>query len=223
MSLDAKEKRRVGPKHPQLVELFGATGDLAHKKLLPGLFHLTTAGFIPKFRIVGVSLDDIDADAFRAVAQEAVFEHHERKATREAWPAFAEMLDYVPWGAGPQALKEAVDKAESAFGHEDQRVHYMSVPPSAALSAVKMLALADLAKGSRIIMEKPFGTDLECAMALNAQLHVVFTEDQIFRIDHFLGKEPAQNILDSASPTDSSSRSGAAISSTTSKSTCPRR
>jgi glucose-6-phosphate 1-dehydrogenase len=71
----------------------------------------------------------------------------------------------------------------------------MSVPPNAALSAVKMLSEADLAKGSRVIMEKPFGTDLETAIALNDALHKVFAEDQIFRIDHFLGKEPAQNIL----------------------------
>ena len=71
----------------------------------------------------------------------------------------------------------------------------MSVPPNAALSAVKMLSEADLARGSRVIMEKPFGTDLETAIALNDALHKVFAEDQIFRIDHFLGKEPAQNIL----------------------------
>ena len=97
--------------------------------------------------------------------------------------------------AGAGALKEAVDKAEKSFAEEAQRVHYMSVPPNAALSAIKMLSEADLAGGSRIIMEKPFGTDLESAVALNDALHKVFAEDQIFRIDHFLGKEPAQNIL----------------------------
>ena len=74
-------------------------------------------------------------------------------------------------------------------------MHYLSVPPNAALSAVRLLAEADLVERSRIIMEKPFGTDLASAVALNAKLHEVFAEDQIFRIDHFLGKEPAQNIL----------------------------
>jgi glucose-6-phosphate 1-dehydrogenase len=74
-------------------------------------------------------------------------------------------------------------------------VHYLSVPPNAALSAVRLLAEADLVERSRIIMEKPFGTDLASAVSLNARLHEVFSEDQIFRIDHFLGKEPAQNIL----------------------------
>ena len=82
-----------------------------------------------------------------------------------------------------------------ALGGESQLVHYLSVPPNAAQSAVQMLDEAGLAQGSRVIMEKPFGTDLESAIALNAKLHAVFSEDQIFRIDHFLGKEPAQNIL----------------------------
>jgi glucose-6-phosphate 1-dehydrogenase len=191
----AKIPAGVGPKLPQVVVLFGATGDLSQRKLLPGLFHLVTAGFLPRCRIIGVALDAIDAEAFRDLARKAVAAHFERKADEEKWPAFAEMLEYVPWRAGAGALQEAVAAAEKSFDGEAQRVHYMSVPPSAALSAVKMLAEADLAKGSRIIMEKPFGTDLESAVALNEALHKVFSEDQIFRIDHFLGKEPAQNIL----------------------------
>ena len=191
----AKIPAGVGPKLPQIVVLFGATGDLAHKKLLPGLFHLVSAGFISKCRIIGVSLDALDAESFRAVAREAVFEQHAHHPKKEAWPAFEALLDYVPIAAGAGALKEAVDKAEKSFAEEAQRVHYMSVPPNAALSAIKMLSEAQLAGGSRIIMEKPFGTDLESAVALNDALHKVFAEDQIFRIDHFLGKEPAQNIL----------------------------
>jgi glucose-6-phosphate 1-dehydrogenase len=185
----------VGPKTPQIVVLFGATGDLSRRKLLPGLFHLATSGFIPHCRIVGVSLDSIDAEAFRALARQAIEEHHGRKPDGDKWPAFADTLDYVPWAAGAGDLRAAVDKAAQDFDGECQRVHYMSVPPNAALSAVRMLAEADLAKGSRVIMEKPFGTDLESAISLNAELHKVFLEDQIFRIDHFLGKEPAQNIL----------------------------
>jgi glucose-6-phosphate 1-dehydrogenase len=101
----------------------------------------------------------------------------------------------VPIGAGADALKAAAAEAERKLGNENRRLHYLSVPPNAALSAVRLLAEADLVDGSRIIMEKPFGTDLKSAVALNAKLHEVFSEDQIFRIDHFLGKEPAQNIL----------------------------
>ena len=185
----------VGPKLPQIVVLFGATGDLSQRKLLPGLFHLVNTGFIPKCRVIGVSLDDFSADDFRAFVHKVVQQHHDHVPTDGEWPALASAIDYVPIAAGPAALKAAVEKASAALGGTFQLVHYLSVPPKAALSAVRMIEEAGLAKGSRVIMEKPFGTDLETAVALNAELHTVFSEDQIFRIDHFLGKEPAQNIL----------------------------
>ena len=111
------------------------------------------------------------------------------------WASFAAILDYVPLAAGAGALRAAVDRAEQALGSETRRVHYLSVPPNAALSAVDLLREADLVDRSRIIMEKPFGTDLASSVYLNSRLHEVFSEDRIFRIDHFLGKEPAQNIL----------------------------
>jgi glucose-6-phosphate 1-dehydrogenase len=185
----------VGPRFPQVVVLFGATGDLARRKLLPGLFHLTTAGFIPACRIIGVSLDDIDLEAFRQLARGALDEFYTRKVSAAEWEAFSASLEYVPLAAGAAALKAAVEKAELSFGAESRRLHYLSVPPSAALSAVRLLGEAGLVERSRIIMEKPFGTDLASSVSLNARLHEVFAEDQIFRIDHFLGKEPAQNIL----------------------------
>ncbi|WP_077037534.1 glucose-6-phosphate dehydrogenase [Pelomonas sp. KK5] len=191
----AKVPQGVGPRFPQVVVLFGATGDLARRKLLPGLFHLACAGFIPACRIVGVSLDEMDTDAFRQLAKSALDEFGSRKATPADWERFSAMLDYVSLSAGPQALREAVDRAEASFGGESRRLHYLSVPPSAALPAVRMLGEAGLVERSRIVMEKPFGTDLASAVSLNAKLHEVFAEEQIFRIDHFLGKEPAQNIL----------------------------
>src|SRR5450755_4834232 len=185
----------VGPKFPQVVVVVGATGDLSKRKLLPGLFHLSSAGFIPGCRIIGVSLDDIDCDGFRAIAREALDQFFARNVDDAHWTAFADSLDYVPLAAGANALKAAMERAEQSLPGESRRVHYLSVPPNAALSAVRLLAEADLVTRSRIIMEKPFGTDLASAVALNARLHEVFSEDQIFRIDHFLGKEPAQNIL----------------------------
>src|ERR1700749_2929267 len=100
----------VGPKMPQVVVLYGATRDLAHKKLLPGLFHLVSAGFISKCRVIGVSLDAIDTEKFRALARDAVFEHEEHRPKKDAWPAFESTLEYVPISAGPEALKEAVDR-----------------------------------------------------------------------------------------------------------------
>ncbi|MEO6186038.1 MAG: glucose-6-phosphate dehydrogenase [Steroidobacteraceae bacterium] len=191
----AKPTAGVGPRFPQVVVLFGATGDLAHRKLLPGLFHLISAGFIPGCRVIGVSLDEMDAEGFRAAARGALNEFGARKVSDADWNSFAGILDYVPLSAGPAALKAAVDRAELAIGTECRRLHYLSVPPNAALSAVRMLGEAGLVVNSRIIMEKPFGTDLASAVSLNSKLHEVFNEEQIFRIDHFLGKEPAQNIL----------------------------
>jgi glucose-6-phosphate 1-dehydrogenase len=185
----------VGPKHPQVVVLVGATGDLSRRRLLPGLFHLATSGFIPGCRIIGVSLDEIDADAFRKLARDALDQFSSRKMDEARWATFADALDYLPMAAGPEALRAAVIKAEQALGGESRRLHYLSVPPNAALSAVRLLGKAGLVDRSRIIMEKPFGWDLASAVSLNTKLHEVFSEDQIFRIDHFLGKEPAQNIL----------------------------
>jgi len=185
----------VGPRFPQVVVLFGATGDLARRKLLPGLYHLATAGFIPQCRVIGVSLDDIEAEAFRTLARGALNEFFARKLNDADWQAFAANLDYVPLSAGAGALRAAVDRAEQSLGEECRRLHYLSVPPSAALPAVHLLGEAGLVERSRIVMEKPFGTDLASAVALNHELHEVFAEEQIFRIDHFLGKEPAQNIL----------------------------
>ena len=191
----AKVPPGVGPRFPQVVVLFGATGDLARRKLLPGLYHLATSGFIPGCRIIGVSLDELDADGFRRAARSALDEFFARKVNEADWQAFAASLDYVPLAAGASALKTAVEQAEQGFGAESRRLHYLSVPPNAALSAVRLLGEAGLVERSRIVMEKPFGTDLASAVALNGRLHEVFDEEQIFRIDHFLGKEPAQNIL----------------------------
>src|SRR5215831_10022272 len=196
MTIAGNPHGQVGPRFPHLVVLVGATGDLARRKLLPGLFRLHSMGFIPGCRIIGVSLDDLDVAGFRALARTAVGEFSQHQASEDTWEAFASSLDYVPLTAGPAALKAAACRAEQTFnGNESRRLHYLSVPPGAALPVVRLLDEADLVERSRIIMEKPFGTDLASAVALNAKLHEVFAEEQIFRIDHFLGKEAAQNIL----------------------------
>ena len=97
----AKIPAGVGPKLPQIVVLFGATGDLAHKKLLPGLFHLVSAGFISKCRIIGVSLDAIDAEGFRALAREAVFEHQAHSPTRKPGRRSRRCSTTCPWRPAP--------------------------------------------------------------------------------------------------------------------------
>ena len=184
-----------GPGQPQVVVLFGATGDLSRRKLLPGLFHLATSGLIPGCRVIGVSLDELSTEEFRAFARSAIDEFYTRDLDEERWEEFARQLDFVPTTAGPQAIAAAVARAEADLGDDVRRLHYLSVPPKSALAAVALLAEADLVSRSRVVMEKPFGVDLESSKALNARLHTIFDEDQIFRIDHFLGKEPALNIL----------------------------
>src|SRR5277367_4072780 len=108
----AKIPSGVGPKHSQVVVLVGATGDLSRRKLLPGLFHLSTAGFIPGCQIIGVSLDDIDSDGFRKIAREALDQFASRKVTEDDWAVFAATLDYVPMTGDAIVLKAAVERAE---------------------------------------------------------------------------------------------------------------
>lgn len=180
---------------PQVIVLFGATGDLARRKLLPGLFRLVEAGLLTKARIVGTSLEDIDAEGFDKLAREACEEFGKGEMTDERWKPFSEQLTYVPTKDGPHQLADVVRSAEAELGEDCQRLHYLSVPPKAALDVIRQLEEAGLVERARIIMEKPFGTDLASAKLLNDKIHEVFSEDQIFRIDHFLGKEAAQNIL----------------------------
>ncbi len=184
--------------NPHVIVLFGATGDLARRKLLPGMLRLWEAGLLEDSRIVGTSLEDIDSETFVKIARSSCDEFGHRAVTDDRWEPFSEMLTYVPQSAGPEALAVAVREAEAEVTVPDREVnflHYLSVPPKAALDVVRQLDEAHLVERSRIIMEKPFGTDLKSAKKLNARLHQVFDESQIFRIDHFLGKEAAQNIL----------------------------
>ncbi|SIS00820.1 glucose-6-phosphate dehydrogenase [Williamsia sterculiae] len=180
---------------PHVVVLFGATGDLARRKLLPGMFHLSISKLAPDIRVVGTSLDDIDTEQFRTIAKKACQEFSSRNPSEAAIDEFVETLTYVQTEQGPDALREAVVAASDSLGGHARLLHYLSVPPKAAMAVLKSLHEADLVKRSRVIMEKPFGTDLESARELNASIHRWFNEDQIYRIDHFLGKESAQNIL----------------------------
>jgi glucose-6-phosphate 1-dehydrogenase len=185
----------MAPLQPHVIVLFGACGDLARRKLLPGLLHLAQAGLLPEFRIVGTSLEDYDDEGFRAFALEACTEFARHGTSGEEWRTFESKLTFVSQAAGADGLAKAVAAAEQELGGEPRRLHYLSVPPNAARAVVKLLGEAGLVERSRIIMEKPFGTDLASAKVLNASLHETFAEEQIFRIDHFLGKEAAQNIL----------------------------
>jgi glucose-6-phosphate 1-dehydrogenase len=180
---------------PHVIVLFGATGDLARRKLLPGLLHLSEAGLMPEFRVVGTSLEDLDDHGFREFARQACEEFTRHPIGPAELESFVSRLTYVPQGSGPTGLADAVARAEGELGGEPRRLFHLSVPPAAAIDVVRMIGEAGLAERARVIMEKPFGTDLASATELNAAIHEVLDEEQVFRIDHFLGKEAAQNIL----------------------------
>jgi glucose-6-phosphate 1-dehydrogenase len=191
---DAKSSL-MSPLNSHVIVLFGATGDLARRKLLPGLLHLFQAGLLPECRIVGSSLDDLDDEGFQRFAAKACAEFSIHPIEGAHWEVFARRISYVRSDSGAAGLSAAVATAERELGGEPSRLHYLSVPPNAARAVVRTLGDAGLVDRARIIMEKPFGTDLASARILNAALHETFAEEQIFRIDHFLGKEAAQNIL----------------------------
>jgi len=183
----------------QVLILFGATGDLAKRKLLPGLFHLAVAGMMPEhYRIVGSGAPDgsLDADGFRAHVRDALSQFGRRELSADNWEPFAERLSFAPASAEqPEALLEAVARAERDLAPDVRRLVYLAVPPRAFGPMVEMLGAAGLTERARVIVEKPFGSDLASARALNRTLEAALEESQIFRIDHFLGKESVQNIL----------------------------
>lgn len=179
------------PGPPTTVVLFGATGDLSRRKLIPGLFRLMTVGLLPHVRIIGTSLDEFDRDAFVDFVLDALPRNPAGDVDRKA---FVEVLRWAPGGTAA-SLKVAVAEAEAELGGSVNRLHYLAVPPAAALSVIHTLRDAELVEHSRVVMEKPFGVDLASARKLNAAVHEVFDEEQVFRIDHFLGKEAALNIL----------------------------
>ena len=180
---------------PHVVTLFGATGDLARRKLLPGLARLSESTLAPDLRVVGTSLDDLGETGFREFARTAINEFGGGKLGDDQIKGFTDKLHFVREADGADALARAVLQVEQSLGDDVRRLHYLSVPPRAAVAVVDMLRSAGLVARSRVIMEKPFGNDLQSAIRLNDRVHEAFNESQIFRIDHFLGKEPAQNIL----------------------------
>jgi glucose-6-phosphate 1-dehydrogenase len=182
-----------------VIVLFGATGDLSKRKLLPGLFNLHCTGLMPeRYRVIGVSrqASALSDEEFRERAREAVEQLGMRKPVGEAWTEFASNLSFATADATHSAdLVSAVEGAEADIGGEPRRIYHLAIPPAAFPGIVAMLGETGLAARARIIVEKPFGTDLASSRALNAAVHAVFTEADVFRIDHFLGKESVENIL----------------------------
>jgi glucose-6-phosphate 1-dehydrogenase len=183
-----------------VIVVFGATGDLAKRKLLPGAYHLAVAGLLPEqYRIIGSAPANsaMSDEEFRQHAKDAVQEFGSSKPSGADWDNFAANLSFAASDPGASgSLVAAVQGAEESIGGSVRRLFHLAIPPVAFGSVVKELGDSGLATQlSRVIIEKPFGTDLVSARALNNTVHSVFSEDQVFRIDHFLGKESVDNIL----------------------------
>jgi len=192
---------------PCVLVIFGASGDLARRKLVPAIWHLDQQGRLPEaFGLVGVARTDMDSNAFRQRMREALTEFVSDKLEASKVDAFLAKLHYVCGDPGdPEAferLAAQLDELDQTRGTGGNRCFYCSVPPQVYLDIVDQLGAAGLnrehgdGKGwCRIVVEKPFGHDLASARDLNRSLHAVFDEHQIYRIDHYLGKETVQNIL----------------------------
>jgi glucose-6-phosphate 1-dehydrogenase len=188
--------------------IFGASGDLTRRKLLPALYNLSLDGLLPgSFAVVGFARSEMTDEQFRQQALEAVNQFSRRPVDPGPWDSFARGLFYASAGSlnleDFQRLAELVARVDRERNTGGNRVFYLSVPPSAYSGIAQQLGASRLATqgadgGSgwaRIIIEKPFGRDLETARALNHEVAQVFPEEQVYRIDHFLGKETVQNIL----------------------------
>ncbi len=182
-----------------VIVIFGGNGDLARRKLLPALYHLAAEGMMPNnYRIIGNSRSQFSDEQFDEFARESIEEFSRCDVDQELWPIFADRLTYVSHKFQPgdtETLKEAISKAEKELGGEPRRLFYLSVPPPAFATITGAIGDAGLNERATVVYEKPFGLDVESFRELNEVVQEVLDESQVYRIDHFLGKEAVQNIL----------------------------
>lgn len=188
------------PAAPQAVVIFGASGDLTTRKLIPAFFHLFLEGLLPEhLAIVGYGRKPMTDEQFRNTSRVALEKYARTQPRGEDWARFAERMSYVQGNADePNAMEPLcryLEKLDETRGTAGGRFYYCATPPGAYAKIAHRLGECNMQHGARIVIEKPFGRDLESARKLNQELHEVFAEDQIFRIDHYLGKETVQNIL----------------------------
>ncbi len=168
---------------------FGATGDLAYKKIFPALYAMVQRGGFHS-PIIGMARAGWNLDKLKARAHDSL--QHNGDFDEQSFAKLAALLRYVD---GDYAAPETFTKLRSALGLAKRPIHYLAIPPSMFASVVQGLQKSGCADNARVIVEKPFGRDLSSAQALDQTLHEVFDESSIFRIDHYLGKEAVQNIL----------------------------
>ena len=184
--------------------IFGATGDLAHRKLLPALYNLAHEGALPeRFKLIGVARREKGHEDFREETRSSIVQYSRREPDEEVLNGLLEHVDYIPSDfddpAGYKALGEALDKLDAEAGQPLNRDYYLSTAPEFFPVIIEQLKIAGLHRHSqsdvRVIIEKPFGTDLASARSLQNVVSDVFRERQVFRIDHYLGKETVQNMM----------------------------
>ncbi|HEX6306008.1 MAG TPA: glucose-6-phosphate dehydrogenase, partial [Anaerolineales bacterium] len=182
--------------------IFGASGDLSQRKLVPALHSLNCDDLLPEsIQVLGVSRTEMSDEEFRQHLKEGAVEHGRFEA--QMWDQFAQRLHYMPGSYDdPQTfrrLEERLEAFDKEMGTQGNRLFYLAIPPFLYSDVIRMLGEGGLNRRDngwvRVIIEKPFGRDLESARQLNAEVHRYFNEEQIYRIDHYLGKETVQNIL----------------------------
>ncbi|HET9310864.1 MAG TPA: glucose-6-phosphate dehydrogenase [Actinomycetota bacterium] len=186
---------------PQAIVVFGASGDLASKKIIPALYNLAVSGLLPEhYCIIGYSMDTWDDEAFRRHARESIEAHSRTPLDEAVWRPFADSLSFISGtfddDAAMSRLNQWLDHADDDLRCAQGRLFYLAVPPSAFTTIVRGLAaIGANTPISRIVIEKPFGDSLESARALTSEVHTAFDEQRVLRIDHYLGKETVQNLV----------------------------
>ena len=180
-----------------LFVLYGATGDLAKRMVLPAFFDLYARGLLPqRWKLVGNGRGDVSHEDFRGHVHDVLTEFG-TAPTDEQWAAFAPDLLFAGGGFRKEdggALPDLIEQTRGELGGDAQLIHYLAVPPSAFAPTTEALKEHGLAAGTKVVYEKPYGTSLDSFRALDTLVHSVFDEEQVYRIDHFLGKEATQNL-----------------------------
>jgi glucose-6-phosphate 1-dehydrogenase len=177
--------------HSDALVFFGATGDLAYKKIFPALYDMTKKGTL-QVPVIGVASSGWKVDDLRKRARESITEHGGGVDDENAFKKLSDALKYID---GDYRDDKTFAALADALGDGQRPAHYLAIPPSLFPTVVEGLGKSGCANNARVIVEKPFGRDLASARELNGVLHQVFPEPAIFRIDHYLGKEPVQNLL----------------------------
>src|SRR6267154_37765 len=197
MTAATQHAETAGDPGPTVFVLFGATGDLARRMVLPAFYRLARVGLLPgQWRLVGNGRGDVAHEDFRAHFRDALTESGTEPAPQE-WNAFAERVFFAGGGFSaddPGSLLDVIGKARGSLGGDPQLVHYLAVPPVAFAELTRALGQHELARGARVVYEKPFGTSGDDFRELDRVVRSVLDEEQVYRIDHFLGKEATQDL-----------------------------